>query len=503
MNIRNAKLVAALSHVKELQELGRKVFRGSELGAHKVILLKNGYLTELFKGWYIFLSPLDPAGDTTLWNATWKEFIPAYCNHRFGKEWHLSPEQSLFLHSRNTIAPKQIIIYAKTGQNNTTWLKNGASIFDYKAAGMKNVSIMTLEGVQVLTPEAALIQATDTFFKNYPMDAQIVLGTTSDFSNILSILLTDGKSAAAGRIAGAYRKIGKEKQATIILEEMAKSGYPTTESNPFDPDAAHANPVFQENAFAQRLRLMWSSLRTDVLASFPPEPGIPADPTSLIKNIQDLYTRDAYHSLSIEGYRVTEGLIKRIKDGAWNPEANPNDMETRIAFAAKGYHLAFLSVQKSIEKILAGTNAAQVVKEDHQDWYGNLFRPSVTAGIIEASDLYRYRNSPVFIRDSLHVPPSAADVRSGMQTFLELLENEPNAAVRAVLGHFIFVFIHPYTDGNGRMGRFIMNAFLTSGGYSWTIIPVEKRAEYLDALETASVRKRIRAFSEFIVSCMD
>jgi len=41
--------------------------------------------------------------------------------------------------------------------------------------------------------------------------------------------------------------------------------------------------------------------------------------------------------------------------------------------------------------------------------------------------------------------------------------------VRAVLGHWLFGYIHPYPDGNGRMARFLMNVVLASGGYSWTI----------------------------------
>ena len=500
---RNPKLVAALSHIKQLQDQGRKVFRSSELEKHRGILLKNEYLKELIKGWYVFSSPLDQAGDTVLWNATWKEFIAAYGNQRFGKDWHLSPEQSLFLHSRNTVAPRQIILYAKTGQNNTTALKNGASIFDYKAPEINPTSIMILDGVRILTAEAALIQATEQFYKKHPLDAQIVLNTASDFANVLGNLLAGGKSVAAGRIAGAYKAVGNEKQAAILLEEMAKNGYLVTAANPFETDTALCKPTFPTSAFEQRLRLMWSSMRTEVLENFPPEPGIPADPTAFIKKIQDLYSRDAYHSLSIEGYRVTEGLIQRIREGLWNPEANPDDLETKTAFAAKGYQLAFLSVQASIEKILAGGNAAEIVSEEHQDWYVNLFRPSVASGMIEAADLYRYRNSPIFIRDSFHVPPSAAEVRGGMQTLLELLKNEPSTAVRAVLGHFIFVFIHPYIDGNGRMGRFIMNAFLASGGYPWTIIPVQKRADYLAALESASVHKQIRPFVEFIAGCID
>jgi hypothetical protein len=48
-------------------------------------------------------------------------------------------------------------------------------------------------------------------------------------------------------------------------------------------------------------------------------------------------------------------------------------------------------------------------------------------------------------------------MRDMMPVLFELLAEEPDPAVRIVLEHFIFVYIHPYTDGNGRMGRFLMN----------------------------------------------
>ncbi|MBK8662211.1 MAG: Fic family protein [Ignavibacteriales bacterium] len=34
-------------------------------------------------------------------------------------------------------------------------------------------------------------------------------------------------------------------------------------------------------------------------------------------------------------------------------------------------------------------------------------------------------------------------------------------------------------DGNGRIGRFLMNVMLASGGYPWTTIPLQKRDEYM------------------------
>jgi Fic family protein len=61
-----------------------------------------------------------------------------------------------------------------------------------------------------------------------------------------------------------------------------------------------------------------------------------------------------------------------------------------------------------------------------------------------------------------------------------------------VLGHWLFGYIHPYPDGNGRMARLLMNAMLASGGYPWTVIRVEVRAAYLKALESASIDRDIR-----------
>lgn len=53
-------------------------------------------------------------------------------------------------------------------------------------------------------------------------------------------------------------------------------------------------------------------------------------------------------------------------------------------------------------------------------------------------------------------------------------------------------------DGNGRIGRFLFNAMLASGGYPWTVVPVDKRSDYLASLEKASVEQNISAFAQFL-----
>jgi Fic family protein len=85
-----------------------------------------------------------------------------------------------------------------------------------------------------------------------------------------------------------------------------------------------------------------------------------------------------------------------------------------------------------------------------------------------------------------------------MPVFFDLLKAEDDPTVRIVLGHFIFVFIHPFLDGNGRIARFLMNVMMAAAGQPWTVIKLEQRAVYMAALETASVREDIRPFAAFL-----
>ena len=98
----------------------------------------------------------------------------------------------------------------------------------------------------------------------------------------------------------------------------------------------------------------------------------------------------------------------------------------------------------------------------------------------------------------MHVPLSPAAVRDAMPVFFDLLKGEKNPAIRVVLGHFIFVYIHPYMDGNGRIGRFLMNVMLAADGYPWTVIPLELRDGYMAGLEQASVEQNIVPFCKFL-----
>ena len=140
----------------------------------------------------------------------------------------------------------------------------------------------------------------------------------------------------------------------------------------------------------------------------------------------------------------------------WEPDNHDADRQSRDALAARGYWQAFQLVRETVRKVIAGGNPGALVRTAHRDWYGELFQPCVAAGLIAASILAGYRNHAVFLRASRHVPPRWKAVRTAMPALFEWLESESEPSVQAVLGHWLFGYVHPYPDGNGRLARFVM-----------------------------------------------
>lgn len=452
------------------------------------------------RGWYIPARPDETAGESTTWYASFWKFCAKYLDTRVGEEWCLSPEQSLSLHTENWTVPRQLLVRAPAGRNQVTKLPFETSLLEVRSALPGPQETVLKEGLRLFILPAALVAASPAFFNGHPTDARAALAMVRDASDVLAKLLAGGHSVIAGRLAGAFRNIGRADIANEILQTMKAAGYDVRENDPF----AAASPVLfscrEPSPYVNRLRLMWQTMRQPVLEHFPKAPGIDSiqSAAEYLKQVEEIYIADAYHSLSIEGYKVTPALIERLQQGSWNPDSNATDREQVSALAARGYWQAFQRVKSSIEKILGGANAGEVISADHRDWYREMFAPSVAAGILKSSDLAGYRSGDVFIRRSKHVPLKPDTVRDTMPAFMDMLREEEEAAVRVVLGHFIFVYIHPYMDGNGSMGRFLMNTMMASGGYPWLVVPVEHRTAYMEALEAASVDGDIVPITRFL-----
>ncbi len=497
------KLAASLAVLKELQDAGRVALRADYMTrTHRERLLKNGFIREVMKGWYVPSRPDEPAGESTSWYASFWQFCAAYLDSRFGESWSVSPEQSISLHTGNWTVPRQLLVRAPKGGNKPIGLIHDTSIFDVRLGMPPEADRAILNGVRLYSLPAALLGCAQGQFESRSTELRAALAMVRDPSEVLRRLLEGGHSKIAGRLAGAFRNIGRPKSADEIVGAMQAAGYTVSENDPFAEPSPLALSARETSPYVNRMRMDWARMRQDVLRIFPKARGIPADTASYLKNVQELYVNDAYNSLSIEGYRVSAELIEKVRSGKWNPDADQNDRDQRDALAARGYWQAFQAVQASIKNVLGGTNAGLVAERDHAKWYRELFGPSVTAGIVQAADLAGYRNGQVHIRRSMHTPPNRDAVRDLMPAFFELLQQEEKPAVRVVLGHFFFVYIHPYMDGNGRMGRFLMNVMMASGGYPWTIVPLERRNGYMSALESASVEGDIKPFARFLAELL-
>jgi fido (protein-threonine AMPylation protein) len=491
------KLADSLEALEQLQATGKTAIRSDDLGkTDRRRLQEAGFLREVLRGWYIPARPDEPVGESTAWYASFWGFCIAYLTERFGENWIVAPDQSLLLHSGNCTVPRQLLVRAPGGRNNPTNLLHGTSLIDTNLTLPPPEDRETLDGVHVYAREPALIAVSPQFYLNYPTDARAVLATQSEGSDLLERLLDGGHSVIAGRLAGAFRNVGRSRMADDILGAMRAAGYDVRETDPFDRTLEAPLPRDPSPA-SVRIRLMWQEMRGRVLEAFP-APRRTNDAAGYLERVEENYVTDAYNSLSIEGYRVSRALIERVRDGNWNPDLDDADKEHRDALAARGYWQSFQAVKASLARILGRDDAGQVADDDHQTWYRELFAPSVAAGILRPGQLAGYRNSAVFIRGSRHVPMSAESARDAIPTFFALLREEPEPAVRVALGHFIFVFIHPYIDGNGRIGRFLMNAMMASGGYPWTVVPVARRQDYMAALEQASTGNDIGPFADFL-----
>lgn len=500
----NEKLAASLEQLRQAQADGARVFASSQFSrTTRERLVKHGFLREVMKGWLISTSPSTQPGDTTPWFASFWEFCSRYCEERLGERWHLSPEQSLLLHAAHTAIPQQVIVHSPAANNNRIDLLFGTSLFALRASGMPPArDLQVRDGVRIYRVEAALIRATESFFSQNPVEAQVVLAGIREPSDLLSRLLDGEHAVVAGRLAGALRRLGHAAIADEIVSAMKAADHDVRQTDPFDREHATAPALRATSPIVTRLATLWASSRDTVLEELPDPPGLPADRAAYLRVVDGLYELDAYHSLSIEGYQVTPDLIDRVATGAWDPDRESSDRKTADALAARGYWLAFQRVRETVRRVLSSGGDVQIVRSAHREWYRELFAPHVTAGLLTPSMLAGYRNQPVYLRGSRHVPPRSELVREAMPALFDLIESEPAPAVRAVLGHWLLGYVHPFPDGNGRIARFVMNALLASGGYPWTVIRVDDRAQYLAALEAASVASDLRPFAVFVADQM-
>ncbi|MBQ7726095.1 MAG: Fic family protein [Clostridia bacterium] len=190
----------------------------------------------------------------------------------------------------------------------------------------------------------------------------------------------------------------------------------------------------------------------------------------------------AHNSTAIEGNTLTMIQTKAIiEDGL-----SVGGKMLREIYEVANHAKAFAYVQKCVsERKPLDENT---VKEIHA-----LLMENIQVGGV-------YRNVEVRITGAGHKPPAPSEMYRQVKNFFADLpyRKDLNAIELAAWTHAEFVRIHPFTDGNGRTSRMLMNYQLLSSGFLPVSIAKENRLEYFDALEAYAVNGNLTPFVDMI-----
>jgi len=160
-----------------------------------------------------------------------------------------------------------------------------------------------------------------------------------------------------------------------------------------------------------------------------------------------------------------------------------------------------LSHRKAFDRVLEydGDITRSFILELHELVMRDTLKPELN------EQLGRFRNVQVYIRSVDWVPPGPKDVPKDIKNLLSWYtknKKKLHPIVLAAYFHIGFEIIHPFVDGNGRVGRLLMNFILHLNGYPMINIPLEKRFDYYDCLKAAQVDGALRPFIDLLLELL-
>lgn len=217
--------------------------------------------------------------------------------------------------------------------------------------------------------------------------------------------------------------------------------------------------------------------------------NIPESDSALRRVKREAYFLHIYHTVGLEGNTMTLSETRQI-------------VETRLAVGGKS--LTENNEVLGLDAALIFVNSSLVHK------LGALTMDDVLAihrrvmGYVDPLEAGTLRRTQVFVGE--HVPPPPAEVPLLVQEFVEWLNSEEALRLHpvryAALAHYKLVHIHPFTDGNGRTSRLLMNLILMRAGFPPVIIRKQDRLSYYKFLEMAN-EGDVRPFIRFIADCTE
>lgn len=206
----------------------------------------------------------------------------------------------------------------------------------------------------------------------------------------------------------------------------------------------------------------------------------------LPNSIEAMRVELTYHSNAIEGSTLSLRETQLVIEG----HAPTSGKTLREIYEARNHDRALRAIE---DWAISRPFPSPLTEQDVLGIHAHVLAD------IDPQNVGRFRTERVLIKGTRFVPP-------GSHRFGELLPSLLNLANRADIHpvlqaaelHYNVVAVHPFTDGNGRTARLLMNHHLLRRAYPHVVIEVEERAEYLAALEEANAG-RCERFAMFVL----
>jgi len=185
------------------------------------------------------------------------------------------------------------------------------------------------------------------------------------------------------------------------------------------------------------------------------------------KELREIAIAFTYNTNAIEGSTITLEDARQILEDKIAPNKPLRDIRETESHAK-----VFLEMLKTTEKI-----SKKLLLKWHKDIFGET-KPDIAG---------RFRD--YLVRVGIYIAPDWQDLEKLMEQLTKFVNESKlngsklNPVELAARAHYRFEKIHPFGDGNGRIGRLVMNYILWNSDYPMLITEYKNRKSYYNALQ--------------------